>query len=189
MGEHEPNLEDGLDHFKRCGHLAFWLRRMGPISEAIDTTQNLADSTGYDLSQDEIEFRELLLGYCNEYIAFDYAFQICKYYEIGKTPPSERAAAFSLSREYYQTICHFLCRMTTGSALSRATRANVRISAKAFAGSRVGLSSLIKPSFCRGDVGGEGLGQRRLKRQWLRQSPKTQTIKWPQGFASVLSIA
>jgi len=81
---------------------------MAPIVEAIDTTKNLGDSAGYPLSPDEIAFRELLLGYCNEYIAFDYAFQICKYYELGKVPPSSRAAAVALSREYYQTMCHFL---------------------------------------------------------------------------------
>ena len=108
VGTHEPNLDDGLDHFKRCGHLAFWLRRMAPIVEAIDTTNNLADAAGYALSADEIEFRDLLLGYCNEYIAFDYSFQICKYYELGKVPPSARAAVVAPSREYYQTMCHFL---------------------------------------------------------------------------------
>ncbi|MEH2481544.1 hypothetical protein V1282_004901 [Nitrobacteraceae bacterium AZCC 2146] len=108
VGAHEPNLEDGLDHFKRCGHLSFWLRRMGPIVEALDTTKNLGDSAGYDLSRDEIDFRELLLGYCNEYIAFDFSYQICKYYEMGKVPPSPRATAIAPSREYFQTMCQFL---------------------------------------------------------------------------------
>lgn len=108
VGNHEPHLDNGLDHFKRCGHLAFWLRRMSPIVESIDLTKNLGDADGYALSQDEKEFRLLLLGYCNEYIAFDYAYQICKYYELGKVPPSARAATLAPSREYYRSTCHFL---------------------------------------------------------------------------------
>jgi hypothetical protein len=108
VGTHEPNLEDGLDHFKQCGHLAFWLRRMSPIVEAHDTTKNMSDAEGYPLSINEIEFRKLLLGYANEYLAFDYAYQICKYYEIGKEGGSDRAQNLAPSREYYWTACQFM---------------------------------------------------------------------------------
>jgi hypothetical protein len=109
VGKHEPRLRDeGLDHFKQCGHLAFWLRRLSPIVEAHDTMQNLGDAEGYPLTDDEKAFRKLLLGYCNEYLAFDYAYQICKYYELGKQGGSERAAALVPTREYYVTACQFL---------------------------------------------------------------------------------
>lgn len=108
VGSYEPQLKDGLDHFKQCGHLAFWLRRLGPIIDADDTTLNLGDAEGYPLSDDEKAFRKLLLGYRNEYLAFDYAFQICLYYEIGQEGGSARASNLHLSREYYQTICQFM---------------------------------------------------------------------------------
>lgn len=108
VGEHEPKLNDGLDHFKQCGHLAFWLRRLSPIVESYDTLQNLGDSQGYPLNDDEKAFRKLLLGYVNEYLAFDYGYQICKYYEIGQEGGSERAQSLAPDREYYQTMCQFL---------------------------------------------------------------------------------
>jgi hypothetical protein len=82
--------------------------RLGPVVEATDLTRNLGDAEGYPLSEDEIAFRKLLLGYCNEYLAFDYAYQICKYYEIGKEGGSERAINLIPSRGYYQTMCQFL---------------------------------------------------------------------------------
>src|SRR5262249_38423188 len=66
VNDHEPHLSGGLDHFKRCGHLAFWVRRMSPVVEAIDLTTNPQDAPGYPLSDDEKAFRDLLFGYCNE---------------------------------------------------------------------------------------------------------------------------
>jgi hypothetical protein len=110
VNNHEPQLKkgDGLDHFKRSGHLAFWVRRMGPVVEAIDTTLNLADSPGYDVSEDEAAFRDLLFGYCNEYLAFDLGYQFCRYYEIGKRGGSARAEALVLDEDYIRTTCHFL---------------------------------------------------------------------------------
>jgi len=107
VNENEPQLGDGLDHFKRCGHLAFWARRMSPVIEAIDVTKNYQD-THTDLTTDEVAFRDLLFGYCNEYIAFELGFQFCRFYEIGKAPPSERAKHLVLSENYLKTTCHFL---------------------------------------------------------------------------------
>lgn len=34
--QRENNLGQGLDHFKQCGHLAYWLRRSSPIVEFED---------------------------------------------------------------------------------------------------------------------------------------------------------
>lgn len=106
--ENEPELSEGLDHFKRCGHLVFWLRRMSPMVEAIDLTRNLGDAEGFPLTDHEREFRELLFGYANEYLAFDFGFQVCKFYERGKADGSARAQSLNPTVEYYRTMCHFL---------------------------------------------------------------------------------
>ena len=108
VNDHEPQLGGGLDHFKRRGHFAFWVRRMSPVVEAIDSTKNIADAEGYPLSVDEIAFRDLLFGYSNEYLAFDLGFQFCRYYEIGKTGGSARAQSLVLSEDYIRMACHFL---------------------------------------------------------------------------------
>ena len=108
VGGNEPNLDDGLDHFKQCGHVAFWLRRMSPVIEVIDLTQNIGDAEGLPITDDEQAFRDLLFGYCNEYVAFDFGYQICRYYEIAKQGGSVRAKDIAPSEEYYKTMCHFL---------------------------------------------------------------------------------
>ena len=69
---------------------------------------NLGDAEGYPLTVDEKEFRKLLLGYSNEYLAFDYSYQICKFYELGKDGGSDRAANLIPPREYYVTACQFM---------------------------------------------------------------------------------
>jgi hypothetical protein len=106
VGTHERHLTKGLDHFKRCGHLTFWLRRMSPIVEFMDLNFEELEHPMTDL---EKAFHKLLISYSNEYLAFDFGFQICKYYETKhKKKPSKRAAELVLSQEYYQTTCHFL---------------------------------------------------------------------------------
>ena len=79
---------------------------MGPVVEAVDLTRSIADAPGYDLSPDEIAFRDLLFGYSNEYLAFDLGFQFCRYYEMENGSP--RAAALVLDEDYIRTTCHFL---------------------------------------------------------------------------------
>jgi hypothetical protein len=108
VANREQNLDDGLDHFKQMGHLAFWVRRMSPVVEAHDITANIADAPGMPITADEQAFRDLLFAYSNEYLAFDFGYQICLFYERGKAPPSQRAETMLLSREYYNTMCHFL---------------------------------------------------------------------------------
>jgi hypothetical protein len=108
VGDNEPKLDDGLDHFKQCGHLAFWLRRMAPLVEAADLTENVGDAPGYPIGDDEQAFRNLLFGYANEYLAFDLGFQVCKYYELSKREPSERARTVSPTTDYYTIMCHYL---------------------------------------------------------------------------------
>lgn len=108
VGDHEPLMEEGLDHFKRAAHLAFWIRRFDPVVEAIDLTLNLGDAEGYPLSKDEQDFRDLLYGYVNEYLAFDLAFQFCLYFESHRTENSVDLSGFKLDREYIVMVCNFL---------------------------------------------------------------------------------
>jgi hypothetical protein len=104
--DREQHLTDGLDHFKQCGHLAFWLRRMTPVAELQDLDFGDAE---LPLNARENELRGLLLGYHNEYLAFDFGYQICKYYETKHLDrPSQRARELALSPDYYQTVCHFM---------------------------------------------------------------------------------
>ena len=84
VASNEPNLGDGLDHLKHAGHLSFWLRRTSPLVEAIDTTKDISDAEGYPLSDIENQFRAILLPYANEYLAFDFGYQIARYYEVAK---------------------------------------------------------------------------------------------------------
>lgn len=104
----EPELEEGLDHFKRCGHLTFWIRRMSPVVEAYDLTAGVADAPGMPITEDEQAFRDLLFGYCNEYLAFDFGFQFCRFYEMNKNGRSPRAEGLALDEDYIRTVCHFL---------------------------------------------------------------------------------
>lgn len=106
VGDHENKLDAGLDHFKRAGHLAFWLRRMSPIVEFVDETQNIADGGEYELDNRENDFRDLMAGHANEYIAFDIGFQFCKFYEIAIG--STRANSINLDEDYIRTTCHFM---------------------------------------------------------------------------------
>jgi hypothetical protein len=106
LGNHEKNLSEGLDHFKHCGHLSFWLRRLSPIVEFQNVDFGESERP---MNEREKAFLELIKAYANEYVAFEYCFQICRYYEMkNKEHPSERAERLVLSPAYYQTVCHFL---------------------------------------------------------------------------------
>jgi hypothetical protein len=104
--KHHEKLEDDLDHFKRCGHLCFWLRRASSIVEAIDPVNNLADAEGMPLSEIERDFRDLLFPYANEYLAFDFGLQFCKFYEMNEG--SQRARDLLLNEDYLRTVCKFM---------------------------------------------------------------------------------
>lgn len=106
VGDHERNLDDGLDHFKQSGHLSFWVRRMSPLVEARDPLTS-REAVRDDLSEQQIAFRDLLYAYGNEYLAFDLGFQFCRFYETDGSGKC-RADTLSLSEEYYRTMCHFL---------------------------------------------------------------------------------
>jgi hypothetical protein len=105
VSSNERNLSEGLDHFKQCGHLAFWIRRFTPLIEFHDQTKNIGDSEGYPLSDYELKFRALLAGYGNEFLAFDFGFQIVKFYQSGL---GSKRANFMPDQDYVETICHSL---------------------------------------------------------------------------------
>jgi len=102
----EPHLGDGPDHFKQCGLLAFWLRRLSPVVEVVDLDFGNSE---LPMTKDQLDFRELLFGYCNEYLAFDLGYQFCRFYEVEQVEkPSERARSLLPSLAYCKTICHFI---------------------------------------------------------------------------------
>lgn len=102
----EQNLDKGLDHFKQCGHLAYWMRRMAPIVEYDDHIVKY--ESGEEIYKDEMRARKLLFEYGTEFIAFDFAFQICFYYESERTDRHTEFKAPLLTPNYLRDICHML---------------------------------------------------------------------------------
>lgn len=109
VDEREKKLEDGLDHFKHCGRLAYWLRRTSPVVEFLEKPG--AYFTGHEeLNEREEALRYLLFEHGMEYLAFDWAFQICRFYEKTRSDLSPKKGNVVLSHDYVQTICHFMKR-------------------------------------------------------------------------------
>jgi len=80
---------------------------MSPVIDAADLTYDREPQTP-PLTKDEVALRNLLFGYHNEFIAFEFGYQFCLFYEINKPGGSERAERLSLSGDYYRTVCQFL---------------------------------------------------------------------------------
>ena len=104
--ERETRLKDGLDHFKQCGHIAYWLRRNSPITDYRDLS--LIFEGPDQLYPDEQEFRKVLENYGGEYMAFDFGLQICQYYEFERTDRIEKPRSPKISTEYMMDVCHML---------------------------------------------------------------------------------
>jgi len=115
----EPNLVDGMDHFKICGHLAYWMRRIGPIFEFSDFSSPVDGDEGRLRPQQE-DLKDLLYVYSTEYLAFDWAFQICTIYEQERGDrASNRSLELRLSEDYIKTACHFMkCKHVSPHALA-----------------------------------------------------------------------
>lgn len=101
----EPNLTGGLDHFKQCAHLAYWLRRKSNVVDYTDWAKLVED--GKDLYPDEIKRRDFIRRYGEEFLAFDFGLKICTYYELEKVDAT-RTAPPSLSVEFLADLCHML---------------------------------------------------------------------------------
>lgn len=106
IAEREPNIDGELDHFKQCGHLAYWLRRAGPVIEFTDLVEEYGEEGG--LYPREIEERKLLVNYGTEYLAFDFGYQFCQFYEIARTDRETSPPPPNLNPEYLLTVCNFL---------------------------------------------------------------------------------
>jgi len=118
VGEIEPNLEEGLDHFKLCGHLAYWLRRTSPVVEFTDYSSPCEDDEG-KLTPDQEDFKDLLYEYGSEYLAFDLAFNLCMFHEQARADKTERSETLKLSRDYIRMVCHFMkCKHVSPHALT-----------------------------------------------------------------------
>lgn len=102
--KHESRLK-GLNIYKQAGHLAFWIRRTSPVTEAVDGTGNMSVGPA-PFTKRQLDFEKLITSYCNEYLAFDFGFQLVKFYRLGK--PGGRAENLDLSVRYYKTVCQFM---------------------------------------------------------------------------------
>lgn len=101
VGGREPFITDGLDHFKRVGHLAFWLRRTSPIFDA-------EILEGYqEVEPESEEKRSFLMAYMNEYFAFDFGLQVCNLYHCHGSE-SGGHSPIKPTQKYIVNACNFL---------------------------------------------------------------------------------
>lgn len=102
-------LNSGIpDHYKQCGHLIYWLRRASPVVEWVDASKNLGDAEGFPDRPEDIQLKELLFKYGNEYLAFDLGYRICRFFEIGRVDYPLAPDARVLTQDYLRTVSHFL---------------------------------------------------------------------------------
>jgi hypothetical protein len=97
---------DELDHFKHCGHLAYWLRRFSPIVECYATPQSGQISAGNDLLSELEEQQKILYQYANQYSAFELGFRIVRFFEWNKVNPNR--TLIHPDRDFVITACHVL---------------------------------------------------------------------------------
>src|SRR5438874_2876380 len=71
-----------LDHFKHASFIAFWLRRMLPINQSLVVSKYKSVPEDTDANDDQ----KFFLRYGSELCALLIGFQICVFYEAGKTP-------------------------------------------------------------------------------------------------------
>lgn len=97
------------DHYKQAAHLAYWIRRQGPILEYKDLDNR--NDWPNSLTASERKVRDLLICYSSEYPAFDLGYRICWFYEVGRLengPGNPRVKAFYLDEDYIGAMCCFL---------------------------------------------------------------------------------
>ncbi|BBK30369.1 hypothetical protein STHU_10030 [Allostella humosa] len=106
VGAAEPNLAEGMDHLKQCGHLAYWLRRMAPVIDYEDVLKAAEDDP--EPYPEEAAFRSMITGYGTEYLAFDFGRKICSIYEelrVDRGTPFQHPA---ITATYIKDTCHML---------------------------------------------------------------------------------
>ena len=104
VGERESRLQGGLDHFKQCGHLTYWLRRIAPVIEYCDLAALWEEPD--ELYPDEVTMRELLRKYGGEYLSFDFGLQICQFYELERIDRATSGKEPAITMDYLNDICH-----------------------------------------------------------------------------------
>lgn len=103
IGTHEL---DGAnpDHFKQAGHLAYWIRRVRPISNLeVINVDSKADMSPEDAYADEYR---LYFNYGNEYLAFELGYHLSLFYILfAATKPGRIVTP---SWDFIECTCHFL---------------------------------------------------------------------------------
>jgi hypothetical protein len=102
----EDKLINGLDHFKQAAHIAYWLRRMAPVVEYSDRFEGVEQES--ELYDGEKHARKFILKYGNEFLAFDFGFQICLYFELYRTDGKKRNKPPVLSSEFLNDMCYMM---------------------------------------------------------------------------------
>ena len=103
IGRMSDTIGDGEntpDHFKQCGFLAYWLRRFAPVHTC---EAKCGDAS---LPRPEKQYRDFLLKYWVEYLAFDLGVRICQFFE--KYKEGGRDAPPRMTPEYFETVCYFM---------------------------------------------------------------------------------
>lgn len=94
------------NHYKRCGVLAFWLRREPPVSVWNDTHADFANLPPRLQSK-----HDFLIQYGREWGAFNFAYQICLFYECNKPgQPLDRGSIDRIDSVYCLEMVEMLKR-------------------------------------------------------------------------------
>lgn len=96
----ENNMHTSPDHFKQCGHLAYWLRRNSPV---LSWDKQRDDC---DLGQEQKECRRFILDFGRAFHAFALGYHICWSIERNK----EKAFPMppNLSHKRLTHICYYM---------------------------------------------------------------------------------
>ena len=99
---------DGLDHLKQCGHLAYWLRRMGPVYEFKDLIKSNNIQVDPMVRPAIDRFQAFLKRYGSEYIAFDFSYRTIWFYEKNRTDGKRKQNPPELTHNYTADVCHMM---------------------------------------------------------------------------------
>lgn len=95
-----------LDHFKRAGHLTYWLRRCSPVIVVEETETEFENVR---------KLREFYYRYGCEYISFYIGFRLCRFVEAyrirdsaARTDSGLMPEDYELDADFIETVSHFL---------------------------------------------------------------------------------
>ena len=96
----DNNMPAVPDHFKRCGYLAYWLRRHSPVA----LWQPLKEE--YEISASEKEYRNLIHNCGRAFHAFSFGYRICLFFEENKE--SEVKLPRPIDADYIRHIAYYM---------------------------------------------------------------------------------